>query len=83
MAEAAYSARASTRSQVLESISELDLNKTENGQYTHDDAANFITGLKTILETTYNLKDAINGMSQLLIEDSTISLIKSTDAETF
>ena len=82
MAEGAFTARASTRAQVYESISKLSFTKSDNGQYTHDDAAIFIAGMETCLATTYNLLNLLDGMSQLIVKDSDMAKIKSTDGAT-
>ena len=49
MAEACYTARATTKQQVLNGIEKLTLHKNEHGQYTHDTILPFEKGIKRVL----------------------------------
>jgi hypothetical protein len=68
MAEACYSARASTKAQVVAKIAKLSFKKNDNGQYTHDAIATLACGIERIMKGTYNPCDAGKGMSGLLIQ---------------
>jgi hypothetical protein len=68
MAEACYSARASTKAQVVAKIAKLLFKKNDNGQYMHDAIATLACGIKHIMKGTYNPCDAGKGMSSLLIQ---------------
>ena len=49
MAEACYTARATTKQQVLNGIEKLMLHKNEHGQYTHNTTLLFEKGIKRVL----------------------------------
>ena len=49
MAEACYTACATTKQQVLNGIEKLTLHKNEHGQYTHDTILPFEKGIKRVL----------------------------------
>jgi hypothetical protein len=68
MAEACYSAQASTKAQVVAEIAKLSFKKNDNGQYTHDAITTLAHGIKRITKGTYNPCDAGKGMSGLLIQ---------------
>jgi hypothetical protein len=70
MAEACYSARALTKTQVVAEIAKLSFKKNDNGQYTHDAIATVARGIKCIMKGTYNPCDAGKGMSGLLIQNA-------------
>ena len=70
MAEACYSARASTKAQVVAKIARLLFKKNDNGQYTHNAIATLACGIKHIMKGTYNPCDAGKGMRGLLIQNA-------------
>jgi hypothetical protein len=70
MAEACYSAQASTKAQVVAKIAKLLFKKNDNGQYTHDAIATLACGIERIMKGTYNRCDAGKGMSGLLIQNA-------------
>jgi hypothetical protein len=70
MAEVCYSARASTKAQVVAKIAKLLFKKNDNGQYTHDAIATLAHGIERIMNGTYNPCDAGKGMSGLLIQNA-------------
>jgi hypothetical protein len=70
MAEACYSAQASTKTQVVAEIAKLSFKKNNNRQYTHDAIATVARGIKRIMKGTYNPCDAGKGMSGLLIQNA-------------
>ena len=70
MAEACYSARASTKAQVVAEIAKLSFKKNDNGQYTHDAIATLARGIRRIMKGTYNPCGAGKGMSGLLIQNT-------------
>ena len=76
MAEACYSARASTKAQVVAKIAKLSFKKNDNGQYTHDAIATLARDIKRIMKGTYNPCDAGKCMSGLLIQHAYGSKLK-------
>ena len=70
MAEACYSAQASTTAQVVTEIGKLSFKTNENGQYTHDAIPILARGMERIMKGTYNPCDAGKGMSGLLIQNA-------------
>ena len=70
MAEACYSAQASTKNQVVAKIAKLSFNKNDNGQYTHNAITTLARGIDRIMKGTYNPCDAGKGMSSLLIQNA-------------
>ena len=67
-----YSARSSTRTQVLDAIKRLTLSKTSSGQYNHDDAVKYFAAIKRVLKETYNPGDPGHGMEKLIDENTPI-----------
>ena len=83
MAEACYTARATTRQQVLDGIEKLTLHKNEHGQYTHDAILLFEKGVKRVLIGQFNPSDPGNGMTKLLNDGvNLLTMVKATDAIT-
>ena len=70
MAEACYSARASTKAQVVAKIAKLLFKKNDNEQYMHDVIATLARGIERIVKGTYNSCDAGKDMSGLLIQNA-------------
>jgi hypothetical protein len=70
MAEACYSARASTKAQVVAEFAKLSFKKNDNGQCMHDAIATLARGIKHIMKGTYNPCDAGKGMSSLFIQNA-------------
>jgi hypothetical protein len=70
MAEACYSAQASTKAQVIVKIGKLSFKKNENGQYTHDAITTLAREIERIMKGSYNPCDAGKGMSGLLIQNA-------------
>lgn len=67
--DACYSARSSTRTQVLEAIKRLTLSKNSSEQYNHDDAVKYFAAIKRVLKETYNPGDPGHGMEKLIDEN--------------
>jgi hypothetical protein len=83
MADACYTARATTKQQVLDGIEKLTLLKNENGQYTHDAILLLQKGITRVLISQFNPSDPGNGMKKLLDDgDSLLTRVKATDAVT-
>ena len=83
MADACYTASATTKQQVLEGIDKLTLLKNENGQYTHDAILLLQKGITRVLACQYNPSDPGNGMKKLLDDgDNLLTRVKATDAIT-
>jgi hypothetical protein len=68
MAEACYSAQASTKAQVVGKIAKLSFKKNDKGQYTHDAIATLACSIECIMKGTYNPCDTKKGMSGPLIQ---------------
>ena len=82
MADACFTARATTREHVAASIKKLTLPTTNNGQYNHDAATTFIAGIHRVLRETYNPGDPGNGMFKLCAAANAIATIKATSVAT-
>ena len=65
MADAAFTARATTKAHVAAEIGKLRL-PTTNGQYTHDAATQFTLGVNRVLKSTFNPSEPGQGMARLL-----------------
>jgi hypothetical protein len=83
MAEACYTARATTKQQVIEGIGKLALQTNEHGQYTHDAILLLQKGIHHVLVSQFNPSDPGKGMENLL-EDGTnlLTNVKWTNAIT-
>ncbi len=66
MAEACYTARATTKQQVLDGIDKLTLQTNEHGQYTHDAILLLQKGIQRVLVSQFNPSDPGKGMVKLL-----------------
>jgi hypothetical protein len=83
MADACYTARATTKQQVIDGIEKLPLHKNKNGQYTHDAILLFQKGIIRVLVSQFNPSDPGNGMKKLLDDgDNLLTKVKATDAVT-
>ena len=66
MAEACYTARATTKQQVTEGIGNLTLQKNEHGQYMHDAILLLQKGIHCVLVSQFNPSNPSKGMVKLL-----------------
>jgi hypothetical protein len=66
MAEACYTAQATTKQQVLDGIKKLTLQTSENGQYTHDAILLLQKGIQRVLQSQFNPSDPGKGMEKHL-----------------
>jgi hypothetical protein len=83
MAEACYTARATTKQQVLNSVNKLTLQTNKHGQYTHDAILLLQKGIRRVLISQFNPSNPGKGMEKLLGDgDNLLTLVKSTDAIT-
>jgi hypothetical protein len=83
MAEACYTARATTKQQVLDGIDKLTLQTNEHGQYTHNAILLLQKGIQRVLDSQFNPSDPGKGMVKLLDDgDSILTRVQSTDAIT-
>jgi hypothetical protein len=83
MAEACYTARATTKQQVLDGVNKLTLQTNKHGQYTHDAILLLQKGIRHVLISQFNLSDLGKGMEKLLDNgNNLLTLVKSTDAIT-
>jgi hypothetical protein len=83
MAEACYTARATTKQQVLDGINTLTLQTNEHGQYTHDAILLIQQGIQHVLVSQFNPSDPGKGMVILLDDGNNIlTRVQSTDVIT-
>ncbi len=83
MAEACYTARATTKQQVLDGINKLTLHTNEHGQYTHNAILLIQKGIQRVLVSQFNPSDPGKGMVKLLDDgDNILTQVQSTDAIT-
>ncbi len=83
MAEACYTARATTNQQVINGINKLSLQTNEHGQYTHDAILLLQKGIQHVLISQFNPSDPGKGMVKLLDDgDNILTRIQSTDGIT-
>jgi hypothetical protein len=81
MAEACYTARATTKQQVLDGVNKLNHQMNEHGQYTHDTILLLQKGIWRVLVSQFNLSYQGKGMEKLLNDgNNLLTLVKSTDA---
>ena len=78
----AFTARATTRTDVREQIEKLPLVKNANGQYTHDAISRFLDEYERLITSTFNPSGGDNGMAGLLVKASDLSKVKSTGVAT-
>jgi hypothetical protein len=83
MAEVCYTARATTKQQVIEGIGTLALQTNEHGRYMHNAILLLQKGIRHVLVSQFNPSDPGKGMEKLL-EDGTnlLTNVKSTNAIT-
>jgi hypothetical protein len=83
MVEACYTARATTKQEVIEGIGKLALQTNKHGQYMHDAILLLQKGIRRIFMSQFNPSDPGKGMEKLL-EDGTnlLTNVKSTNAIT-
>jgi len=83
MAEACYTARATTKQQVLDGINKLTLQTNKHGQYMHDAILLLQKGIQHVLISQLNPSDPGKGMVKLLDDgDNILTQVQSTDAIT-
>ncbi len=83
MAKACYTARATTKQQVLDGINKLTLQTNEHGQYMHDAICLIQKGIQHVLVSQFNPSDPGKGMVKLLEDgDNILTRVQSTDATT-
>ncbi len=83
MAEACYTARATTKQQVLNGVNKLTLQTNKHGQYTHDAILLLQKGIRHVFISQFNPTNPGKGMEKLLNDgNNLLTLVKSTDAIT-
>jgi hypothetical protein len=83
MAEACYTARATTKQQVLDGVNKSTLQTNKHGQYTHDAILLLQKGIWHVLISQFNPSNPGKGMEKLLDDSNNLlTLVKSTDAIT-
>jgi hypothetical protein len=83
MAEACYTARATTKQQVLDIVNKLTLQTNKHGQYTHDAILLLQKGIRHVLISQFNPSNPGKGMEKLLNDGNNLpTLVKSTDVIT-
>jgi hypothetical protein len=81
MAEACYTAWATTKQQVLEGINKLTLQTNKHGQYTQDAILLLQKGIQHVLISQFNPSDPGKDMVKLLNDGNNIlTQVKLTDA---
>ena len=81
MAEACYTAQATTKQQVLDGINKLTLQTSEHGQFTHNAILLIKKGIQCVLVSQFNPSDPGKGMVKLLDNGNNIlTQVQSTDA---
>jgi hypothetical protein len=83
MAEACYTARATTKQQVIDGINKLTLQTNEHGQYTHNAILLIQKGIQRVLVSQFNPSDPGKGMVKLPDNGNNIlTRVQSTNAIT-
>jgi hypothetical protein len=83
MAVACYTARATTKQQVLDGVNKLTLQTDKHGQYMHDAILLLQKGIRRVLISQFKPSDPGKGMEKLLDNgNNLLTLLKSTDAIT-
>ncbi len=83
MAEACYTARATTKQQVIEGIGKLALQINQHGQYTHDAILLLQKGIRCVLISQFNPSNPGKGMEKLLKDGTNLlTNVKLTNAIT-
>ena len=83
MAEACYTARATTKQQVIKGIGKLTLQTNKHRQYMHNPILLLQKGIHCVLISQFNPSDPGKGMAKLLKDGSNLlTNVKSTDAIT-
>ncbi len=72
MVEACYTARATTKQQVIKGIGKLTLQTNKHGQYTHDAILLLQKGIHHVLVSQFNPSDPGKGMANLLEDRSNL-----------
>ncbi len=81
--EACYTARATTKQQVLNGVNKLTLQTHEHGQYTHDAILLLQKGIRRVLISQFNPSNPGKGMEKLLNDgNNLLTLVKFTDTIT-
>jgi hypothetical protein len=83
MAEACYTARATTKQQVIKGIGKLTLRTNKHWQYTHNAILLLQKGIRCMFVSQFNPSNPGKGMEKLLEDGSNLlTNVKSTDAIT-
>jgi hypothetical protein len=83
MAEACYTARATTNQQVLDGVNKLTLQTNKHVQYMHDAILLLQKGIPRVLISQFNPSNPGKGMEKLLDDgNNLLTLVKSTDVIT-
>ena len=83
MAEACYTARATTKQQVLDGINKLTLQSNEHKQQMHDAILLFQKDVQRVLVSQFNPSDPVKSMVKLLDDGNNILMqVQSSDAIT-
>jgi hypothetical protein len=81
MAEACYTARATTKQQVIKGIGKLTLQTNEHGQYIHNAILLLQKGIRRVLVSQFNPSNLGKGMAKLLEDGSNLlTIVKLTNA---
>jgi hypothetical protein len=81
MAEACYTARATTKQQVLDGVTKSTFQTNKHGQYMHDAILLLQKGIWHVLISQFNPSNLGKGMEKLLNDgNNLLTLVKSIDA---
>jgi hypothetical protein len=81
MVEACYTARATTKQQVLDGINKLTLQTNKHGQYSHNAILLLQKGIQRVLVSQFNPSNPGKGMEKLLDNgDNILMQVKLTNA---
>jgi hypothetical protein len=77
--EACYTAKATTKQQVLKGVNKLTLQTNKHSQYTHDAILLLQKGIRPVLISQFNPSNPGKGMEKLLDDgNNLLTLVKST-----
>jgi hypothetical protein len=80
MEEACYTARATTKQQVLHSVNKLTIQRNEHDQYTHNVILLLQKGIQRVIINQFYPSNPGKGMEKLLNDgNNLLTLVKSTD----
>jgi hypothetical protein len=79
MVEACYTARATTKQQVLNGVNKLTLQTNKHGQYTHDAILLLQKGIRRVLISQFNPSYPGKGVEKLLNDGNNLIIDRNCD----